>query len=150
MKISVAQIKKIRSETGAPVVEIKKALEGAAGNEKKAREILRETGFARAAKKANRPVGAGIVETYIHHTQTSGATVVLQSETDFVARNPEFKNLAHEIAAQIVAMNPRDKEELLKQPYIRDESKTVVDLVKENIAKFGENIQIKDFKRFEV
>lgn len=150
MKISIDQIKKVRSETGAPVAEVKKALEDSKGNEKKAKEVLRERGFARAAKKSDRPVGAGIVETYIHHTRNSGATVVLQSETDFVTRNPEFGQLARDIAMQGTATPVSSPEELLEQPWIKDETKTVKDLINDKIAKFGENIKLTDYKSFKV
>lgn len=149
-KAKLEKIKKLRQKTGAGVMEVRRALLEAGGDEKKAIKILKERGFEKAAKKETRAVKAGIVETYIHHTLTSGATVVLQSETDFVARNPEFKQLAHDIAAQGTAMSPADIPELLSQPWIRDETKTIADLIKENIAKFGENIEIKEFKRFEV
>jgi elongation factor Ts len=150
MKANLDQIKKLRTQTGAGIMEIRKALEKSGGDPKKAMEILRKQGLMKAAKKAGRKTKAGIVETYIHATRTSGATVVLTSETDFVARTEEFKNLAHEIAMQVCAMNPRDTKELLVQPWIRDETKTIADLISENIAKFGENIKIADFKRFEV
>ncbi|MBI5464993.1 translation elongation factor Ts [Candidatus Gottesmanbacteria bacterium] len=149
-QISIDQIKKLRSQTGAGIMEIKKALGEAGGDRKKAIRILKKMGQLRAAKKAGRETKAGIVETYIHATKTSGATVVLTSETDFVSRTEEFKNLAHEIAMQVCAMNARNAKELLAQPWIRDEMKTVADLIAENIAKFGENIRIADFKRFVV
>lgn len=150
MKISIEKIKNIREETSAPIHEIKKALEEAGGDEKKARELLKKAGFARAAKKAERDTKAGLVESYLHSTGNSGACVVLLTETDFVARHEDFKNLAREIAMQVTAMNPENEQELLEQPYIRDPQKTVGDLIQENIAKFGENIKIKEFKRFEV
>lgn len=149
MKISIEKIKNIREETSAPIHEIKKALEEAGGDEKKARELLKKAGFARAAKKAERDTKAGVIETYIHSTGTVGGTVVLTTETDFVARTEEFHNLAREIAMQGTAMGGTVSE-LLNQPYIRDPGKTVNDLIQENIAKFGENIKIKEFKRFEV
>lgn len=150
MKISIDLVKKLREETSAPINEIKKALEETNGDEKEAKEILKKSGFARAAKKAERETKAGVVETYIHSTKNSGATVVMVTETDFVARTDEFKNLVREVAMQVTAMNPKDEKELLEQPYIRDPQKTIGDLVKEHVAKFGENIKIKEFKRFEV
>lgn len=150
MKISIDLVKKLREETSAPINEIKKALEETNGDEKEAKEILKKSGFLRAAKKAERETKAGVVETYIHSTKNSGATVVMVTETDFVARTDEFRNLVREVAMQVTAMNPKDEKELLEQPYIRDQQKTIGDLVKENIAKFGENIKIKEFKRFEV
>ena len=149
-KSNIEQIKKIREETSAPIADIKNALEASKGNESKAKEWLRKKGFERADKKGEREVKAGTVQTYLHATGNSGTTVVLLTETDFVSRTDEFKTLAKEIAMQVCAMNPEDEKELLKQPYIRDAGKTVGELIKENIAKFGENIQLKDFKRFQV
>lgn len=150
VKVSLEQIKKLRQLTGVSVAECKKALEEAGGDEKRALELLQKLGLEIGAKKTQRPVGAGVVETYIHHTLTSGATIVLGSETDFVARNPEFKQLAHEIAAQVAFSGTENVVELLKEPWIRDETKTIGDLINENIAKFGENIKIKEVKKFQV
>lgn len=150
IKITTDQIKKLRQKTGAPIMECREALRRAQGELDKASEILRKKGLERAEKKAGRKTKAGIVETYIHATKTSCATVALSSETDFVAKNPEFRELAHEIAMQITAMDPKGEKELLAQPWIKDESKTIGDLIKEKIARFGENIKIEDFKRFEV
>lgn len=149
-KIDIAQIKRLRKETGAGILDIKNALQEAGGAETKAKEILRKKGFEKAEKKEQRDTAAGVVESYIHSNNTTGATVVLLTETDFVARNKEFKNLAREIAMQITAMDPTDIDELLSQPYIRDESKTIKELIKQYIAKFGENIKIKEFRRFKV
>ena len=159
MSYDIKLLKKLREETSAPIADIKNALEASKGDdpstssgqlEQKAKEWLRKKGFERADKKGAREVKAGTVQTYLHATGNSGATVVLLTETDFVSRTDEFKNLAKEIAMQVTAMNPEDEKELLEQPYIRDASKTVGELIKENIAKFGENIQLKDFKRFSV
>lgn len=149
-KISAEQIRKLRDATGAPMVRVKQVLEKTEGVEKKAEKILRKEGFEAATKKVDRETKAGVVETYIHATRASGATVVMATETDFVARNPDFQKLAREVAMQITAMDPKDVNELLKQPYIRDEKKTVDELIKENITKFGENIKVTDFKRFQV
>ena len=150
MAYNIKVLKKLRDETQASVSDIRFALEQSKGNLKKAREYLQERGLEKAGKKEGRKTLAGIVETYIHHNLTSGSTVVITCETDFVGRTDEFKNLAHEIAMQINALNPKDVKALMNSPYIRDEKKTIGDLVKEHIAKLGENIQIKDFKRFEV
>lgn len=149
-KISIDQIKKLREETGAPVAEIKKALDEAAGDEKKAKENLKKSGFARAAKKAERQTSAGRVFTYIHHSGTVGATVVLLCETDFVARTDEFQKLGQELSMQVASMGAKDVDELLKQEYIREPGVTVGALIQEVIAKTGENIKIKEFGRFEV
>ena len=150
MQISVDQIKKLRAKTRAGIADCRKALEEANGDFGKAQELLRSWGIDKAAKKAGRVVGAGLVETYIHVDGRIGAMVEVNCETDFVAKTDEFKNLAHEIAMQVAAMDPTTVEELLKQEYIRDSAKTVEDLVKEVIAKVGENILVKRFMRFEL
>lgn len=150
MKISIGQIKKLREETGAPVHEIKKALDEASGEEKKAKVILKEAGFARAAKKAEREIKSGWIFSYIHHSGQVGAIVDLGCETDFVARTDEFQSLGKELAMQVVSMNPKDVKSLLSQDYIRQSEKTVEDLIKEVVAKTGENIQVKGFQRLEV
>lgn len=150
MKVSIDQIRKLREETSAPVHEIKKALEEAAGDEKKAKGNLKRLGFARAAKKAQRQTASGRVFTYIHHSGTVGATVVLLCETDFVARTDEFQKLGQELSMQVASMGAKDTDGLLKQDYIREPGTTVGSLVKEVIAKTGENIKVKEFGRFEV
>lgn len=150
MKISIDQIKKLREETGAPVAEIKKALEETDGDEKEAKEILKKSGFARAAKKAERETKSGWIFSYIHHSGRVGAIVNLGCETDFVARTDEFQNLGKELAMQVVSMSPKDVKSLLFQGYIRQPEKTVEDLIKEIVAKTGENIQVKGFQRLEV
>lgn len=148
--MNIKLLKKLRDETQASVADCRKALEETKGNYKEALEWLSKHGIEKAGKKEGRETSAGIVETYIHHNLTTGSTVVLTCETDFVGRTGEFKNLAHEIAMQVNATNPKDLKALLGSPYIRDEKKTIQDLIKEHIAKLGENIQVKDFKRFEV
>lgn len=148
--IDVDLIKKLREGTAAGIADIKLALEEAGGNEAKAKIILRQKGLDKAAKKAERETGAGIVEAYIHANKQSGAIIVLTCETDFVARNEDFQKLAHEIAMQVCAMGPKDVKFLLEQDWIRDESKKIGDLVKESVAKFGENIKIKEIKKFQI
>lgn len=150
MNITVDQIKKLRAKTGAGIADVHRALEQSGGDEKKALELLKSWGIDKAAAKADRAVGCGLVETYIHSGGRVGAMVEINCETDFVARTAEFKNLAHEIAMQVAAMDPVDVEELLKQEYIRDASGTIDDLVKETIAKLGENIVVRRFMRFEL
>lgn len=150
MKISVDQIKKLRGETSAGVIEVKRALEEAAGDEEKAREILKHAGFAKAAKKAERETKSGRVFSYIHHSGTVGTLVALLCETDFVARTDEFQTLGREIAMQVASMDPKDKDELLAQDYIREPGRTIGDLIQSIIAKTGENIKLQDFKRFEL
>lgn len=149
-KPTINQVKHLRELTGAPVIECRNALNQSGGDEKKAIEILKKKGLERAAKKKERETKAGAVASYIHADKTKGATVVLSTETDFVARNPEFQELAHEIAMQVTAMEPKDTGDLLKQNWIRDDQKTIQELIDEHIAKFGENIKIEEFKRFSV
>jgi len=150
MKISVEEIKKLRDETQASVADCRVALEEAKGDYKKALEVLRKKGFDRAEKKAGRETGQGLIESYVHQNGRIGVLVELLCETDFVARTAEFKNLAHEVAMQVAAMDPKDADSLLKQEYIRDSSKTISDLIKETVAKLGENIQLKRFHRLEI
>jgi elongation factor Ts len=150
MKITAEQIKDLREKTQAGFADCKNALEEAKGDMKKAEEILRKKGFEKAAKKSDRETGQGLVESYVHQTGKVGVLVSLLCETDFVARTDEFKSLAHEVAMQVAAMNPKDTAALLKQEYIRDGSKTINDLVTETIAKLGENIKVGSFSREEI
>lgn len=148
--ISAKDVQRLREETGAGVMDAKRALEQAAGDFEKAKDILRQQGFARAAERAEREAGQGVVDAYIHGEGRVGALVELSSESDFVARNPEFRTLAREVAMQVAAMEPNDVEELLAQPYIRDQSKTVRDLITSLIAKTGENIRVSRFAVFRI
>ena len=163
MPISVDAIKALRSTTGAGIMDSKRALEAADGDTKKAEEILRQQGIASAAKKANRATNQGLVESYIHSGGRIGAIVEVNCETDFVARTGDFKELAHNLAMQVAAMSPSyvdesdapDRHEtddiqdcLMQQPYIRDPSMTVHDLVKETVGKLGENVRVRRFTRF--
>ena len=150
MKVSAQDIKTLREITQAGFSDCKAALEEALGDLKKAQEILRKKGFEKAAKKGDRATGQGLVESYVHQNGKVGVLVSLLCETDFVARTDEFRSLSHEVAMQVAAMNPKDIPALLKQEYIRDGSKTIDELIKETIAKLGENIQIGDFKRSEI
>jgi elongation factor Ts len=143
-------VKKMRAEMGLGIMEIKSALEEAKGDEKKAKEILKEKGFEKAKKKAEREIKAGRVFTYTHSTGTIGVMVELLCETDFVAKNEEFMAVGRDIALQVAAMNPKDDKELLKQDYIKDGSMKVNDLIVGLVAKFGENIKLGRFERFEV
>jgi elongation factor Ts len=143
------EIKQLRETTGAGVMDCKKALDEASGDTKRAKEIIQEKGLAKAAKKGGRATGTGYLETYIH-TGRIGVLLEMRCETDFVAKNEDFKKLAHELAMQIAAMSAENPEELASQPYIKDESKTVEQLIKETIAKLGENIKVERFCRYEV
>ena len=130
-------------------MECKKALEDAGGDPTKAEAILKERSATFALKKAERTLKAGTVGTYTHEG-IIGAMVLLSSESDFVARNPEFVALARTLAMQIAAMDPENTEELLKQPLIKDETKTVHDLLNEATQKFGERIEVTQFVRISV
>lgn len=143
---NVDDIKKLRQETGAGIADIKQALDEASDDVAKARQILKDKGLEKSAKKADREVKAGVVETYSHGGRV-GVIVELLCETDFVGKTEDFKNLAHELALQIASMNPQNLEELLKQEYIRETGQTVEQLIKSVVGKLGENIQVGRFSR---
>lgn len=143
------QIQKLREITGAGVMECKRALQEADGDFDKAISIIHEEGLIRAEKKKERTTDAGILESYIHNERV-GVLLELRCETDFVGRSKEFKELAHNLAMQIVAMDPINIDDLLKQMYIKDETLTVEDLIKRVIAKLGENIKVERFCRYEI
>ncbi len=130
-------------------MECKKALEDAGGDFDKAIEIINERGIVKAEKKASRTTGAAILESYIHNNRV-GVLLELRCETDFVAHSDPFKDLAHGLVMHIAAMNPENVEEMLKQPYIRDDKTTIDALVKGVIAKTGENVQVARFCRYEL
>lgn len=134
-------IKELRELTGLSFAQIKKALDEAEGIREKALEKLKELGGTMAAKKAGRELGAGTIEAYVHNGKI-GAMVLLSCETDFVARNDEFKTLARDLAMHASAMQPETPDEMLEQPFIKDESLTVKELIEKAVAKLGENIQL--------
>lgn len=146
MNISVEDIKNLREQTGAGIADCKEALAQSEGNFEKAKEWLKQKGLDKASSKSDREVKAGIVETYSHGGKV-GVLIELLCETDFVAKLPDFKNLAHELSLQIASMNPQSVAELLEQVYIRDSSLTVDQLIKGIISKLGENIQVGRFER---
>ncbi len=146
MLVKLDDLKKLREETRAGVSDCRQALEDAAGDLAKARKLIMERGLEKAAKKHGRQTPQGIIESYVHAGRV-GVLVELRCETDFVARTDDFKTLAHEIALQVASMNPKNVEELLKSPYIRDASITINALVKQTVAKLGENITIAKFRR---
>lgn len=150
MKITAEQIKELREKCGAGILECRRALEECDGDVQRAMDELRKKGLEVAEKKKDREVKAGIIEAYVHCGGKVVAVVELLCETDFVARNEEFKELAHELAMQVAAMSPKTVDELLEQEYIRDSSKKVKDLLTEAIAKIRENIQIGRIARFEL
>lgn len=193
--ISIDQIKQLREETGVSPTEIKKALEESKGDTEKAKELLRIWGKKVLNKKTSRETKAGLIETYLHQNAGTGVLLDIRCETDFVAKSPEFKNLAHEICLQIAAMKPlyvkeedipeefldgeikiyteqlkdsgkpeniakqilegklkkyKEGVSLLSQTWIKDDSKTIKNLIEDTVAKVGENIEIKRFVRYEI
>jgi elongation factor Ts len=159
--ITAKLIKELRDNTGAGIMDAKKALEESNGDLEKASKVLAEKGLASAEKRIGRATENGVIESYIHTGGRIGSLVELSCETDFVARTEEFTKCAKEIAMQVAAMNPisinkednkeyEDEQILELQVYIRDSSKTVGDVVKELSARVGENIVIKKIHRFEI
>ena len=167
MKISVEVVKELRNRTNVGIGDCNKALLEVGGDIDKAVELLKQRGAAIAEKKKDEAATEGIVEAYIHHTRHVGSLVELNCETDFVARTPEFKDLAHDLAMQVAAAAPQfvTSEEmpaeaeaetdpqtvcLLNQPFIKDPTRTVQEIIAETIAKVGENIKVRRFARFEL
>lgn len=193
--VTIDQIKQLREETGVSPTEIKKALEEAKGDAEKAKELLRVWGKTVAGKKIARETKSGLIESYVHPNSKTGVLLDIRCESDFVAKSPDFKSLAHEICLQIAAMKPlfvsesdipeefldgetkiykeqikdsgkpenivkqilegklkkyRDEISLLSQPWIKDDSKTIKNLIEDIMAKVGENIEIKRFARYEI
>jgi elongation factor Ts len=193
--VTIDQIKQLREETGLSISEVKKALEQSDGNFEKAKEVLRILGKTLLGKKSSRETKSGLIETYVHPNAKTGVMLDIRCETDFVAKNPEFKNLAHEICLQIAAMKPlfikeedipeefldgetkiykeqikdsgkpekivaqilegklkkyKDEVSLMSQPWIKDDTKTIKNLIEDAVAKIGENIEIKRFARYEI
>lgn len=195
MNITAAMVKELRDATGAGILDAKKALESTDGDFDKAVDILREKGAARAAKRAGREANEGVVELYAHPGNRVGVMLELNCETDFVARNEQFTDLAHDLALHIAAMNPQflSKEDvdeealeremsvlraqakqegkpdhivdkivsgrlekyyqevcLLEQPFVKDDSFTIQELITDLISQTGENIVVRRFVRYEL
>lgn len=193
--ITIDQIKQLRDETGVSPTEIKKALEESKGDVEKAKELLRTWGKKIAGKKVDREAKQGIIDCYLHSNAKTGVLLDIRCESDFVAKSPEFKNLAHEICLQIAAVKPlfvsendipeefldgetkiyqeqlkdsgkpeditkqilegklnkyKESVSLLSQPWVKDDSKTVKNLIEDVVSKVGENIEVKRFVRYEV
>ena len=165
MEISTEMVKELRSQSGAGVMDCRNALVEVEGDMGKALQALKEKGLLKAEKKAQRATTQGLIEAYIHTGGRIGAMVEVKCETDFVARTDEFKELAHYLAMQVAALCPQfiSEEEipeeadvepqvacLLLQPYIKDITRTVQDIIVETVAKVGENIKVGRFSRFEL
>ena len=195
MAVSMESIKELRAMTGAGMMDVKKTLEETDGDLEKAAALLRERGIAKAEKKADRAATEGLIGTYVHHNGKIGVMVELNCETDFVARNEQFQQLARDLAIHVAMANPaaRSREDLdadvveqerealraeakaegkpdaivekmvegrmnkyfadtvlLEQPFVKDEEKTVEELIKEAVATIGENIQVGAFHRIAI
>ncbi len=146
----IDKIKQLREETGISIAECKKALESSGGDMDKAMEALKEKSLALVEKKSEAETKEGIVESYIHANGKIGVLLELDCQTDFVAKNLEFKALARDLAMHIAALNPQDQASLLSQAFIKNPEKTIQDLLNEGIAKFGENIKINRFIRYQI
>lgn len=174
--MSTELVKELRQRTGAGVMDSKRALDEAGGNLEKAAEILRQQGLAKAEKKMGRQAAEGLIHSYIHAGGRIGSLIELNCETDFVARTDDFRSLAHDLAMQAAAMPPRfiseaeisDEERqagisefgdekrflesavFMSQPFIKEPRRTIEDVVRDAIAKVGENIVVRRVARFEV
>ena len=150
MSLDLTLLKKLREQTGVSFSVCKKALEEAGSDIEKAKKLLSKWGEKKAADKAERSTEEGVIGSYIHHNKRIAALVELRTETDFVAKNEQFRELAQEIAMQVATMNPDTVDDLLKQEYVREPSKTIGDLIKDAILKFGENTKVHRILRWEM
>lgn len=146
-KIDIAQIKRLREETGVAIIRIREVLEEVKGDEKKALTILKKEGLEKAEKREGRETGQGKIFVYAHHTGKVVGIVELLCETDFVAKNELFENLGKELAMQVASMGDEDFE---NQDYIKDGAKKVKELIKELIAKTGENVKLGRVQKLEL
>ncbi len=164
-EVSLDLVKQLRTKTGAGILDCRRALDDSKGDMQAAEKLLRERGFAKADTRTGRETRQGLVDSYIHPGNRVGAIVEINCETDFVARTEEFRQLAHDLAMQVAAMNPafvnkedvpsdeeRSPEEaaLMSQAFIKDPSRTIDDMVKAMASKTGENIRVRRFSRFEL
>ena len=147
--VTAALVKELREKTGAGMMDCKRVLTETDGDLEKASELLRERGIAKAAKKSGRVAAEGIVEAYISEDGKVGAIVEVNSETDFVAKNEEFKTFVMDVAKQVVKNNPATVEDLLAEPSISVKGKTVNEVLIDKIATIGENMTVRRFARFE-
>src|SRR3989344_6489736 len=142
--MSSGDVAKLREETGAGIMDCKRALDSAKGDYAKALEFLTQQGISKADKKGDRAIGASHLEAYIHGGRV-GVLLDVGAETDFVTRSEPFREFAKNLAMHIAAAAPETVDELLKQPYVRDDSMTVENYIKSVIAKVGENIKVGRF-----
>jgi len=143
-------VKQLREKTGASMMDCKRALKEANGDTIKAMEILKQKDKLTAMKKLERTANQGLIEAYIHANGKIGVLLEMKCETDFVAKNSEFKELVHEIAMHIAGMDSKDSESLLSEPFVKNPSIIIKDLIEAKIGKLGENIKIGRFIRYEL
>ena len=149
MEIKAQQVKALREKTGAGMMDCKKALVETNGDEEKAIDLLREKGILKAAKKSDRIAAEGLVDIYISDDKKVGAIIEVNSETDFVARNEEFKTFVKDLVKQVADENPADVEALLNSESAVEKGKLIKDVLTEKIATIGENLSIRRFERYE-
>ena len=147
--ITAEQVKSLREKTGAGMMDCKKVLTETNGDMEKAMELLRERGIAKAAKKSDRIAAEGLVYAYVSDDKKVGTVVEVNAETDFVAKNQEFRDFVADVAKQVVEKNPANVEELLAQESIVVAGKTVSEVLTDKIATIGENMSIRRFVRYE-
>jgi len=147
--VTAALVKELREKTGAGMMDCKKVLTETDGDMERAAELLRERGITKAAKKSDRIAAEGLVYCYISDDKKIGVALEVNAETDFVAKNEEFRLFVADTAKQIAIKAPKDVEELLSQTSINDESKTIQDILTDKIATIGENMSVRRFERFE-
>ncbi|MDO8497493.1 MAG: elongation factor Ts [bacterium] len=148
--VNISKLKQLREETGISFSLCKKALEETKNNVEEAKKKLQEWGIEKASEKSSRITSQGGIFSYVHHNKKIASLVELQSETDFVSGNAEFQKLGVEIAMQVATFRAADVEELMKQEYIRDAGKTIEQLVKDAVLKFGENIKVSRIARWQL
>ena len=146
--ITAQQIKELRDKTGVSVSACKRALEEAGGDMEKALAVLQRESAKSAEKKADRILGSGVIEAYVHNNKKVGVILELKSESDFVSGNEEFRTLAKDAAMHIAASSPSDLDELMGQPYIKNPAVTVKELLNQAIQKFGEKIETSRFAKY--
>ena len=147
--ITASLVKELREKTGAGMMDCKKVLTETDGDMEKAIELLRERGIAKAAKKSSRVAAEGIVEAYVTEDGKVGSLVEVNAETDFVAKNDEFKSFVEDVTKQVALTNPSDVEALLASKSMAEPDKTVKEVLTGKIATIGENMTIRRFVRFE-
>jgi elongation factor Ts len=141
-------IKSLREETGLSFAQIKKALDEANGDAAAAREVLKTYSANSAAKRADNDMPVGMISAYVHSTGMMGAMITLSCETDFVAKNEEFKALAYDLAMHVAAMGSDDLDVVITEGFIKDPSMTVAERINGAIQKFGENVKLTKAVRF--